>query len=241
MKPKILILSGAGLSADSGIPTFRGADGLWENHHIDVVANGCTWRQNWDTVRNFYNDRRKNLATVLPNPAHHMIADWQQKYDTTVLTQNIDDLLERAGCQDVVHLHGKLTEMRCVACGTVWDVGYEAHDDGDRCAKCNSRKGLRPNVIFFNEHAPLYAVMYRKFRELRSDDVVIVAGTSGQVVNVDAFVSDFQGLKILNNLEPGDSINESYYDHVFYGKASLMFKQINIVVDAYMSRKEGLR
>jgi NAD-dependent deacetylase len=234
MRPaRLIVFSGAGLSADSGISTFRDADGLWENHSIDVVANGYTWRSNFDKVRGFYNDRRAALATVEPNPAHHQIARWQQEFDTVIMTQNVDDLLERAGCRDVIHLHGKLTEMRCVACGTVWDVGYRRWGDADRC-KCNSLRGVRPNVVFFNENAPEYAKMYRIFRELRDDDCVVVIGTSGQVINIDSFMHDVTCLKILNNLGSNQYINESYYDHVFIGKAADMCDDINKLVSAYM-------
>ena len=95
---KLIILTGAGLSAESGLRTFRDSNGLWENHSIDVVCNGATWRANYDLVQTFYNDRRTQLASAAPNAAHRMIAGWQQRYETVILTQNVDDLLERAGC-----------------------------------------------------------------------------------------------------------------------------------------------
>jgi NAD-dependent deacetylase len=233
---RLVVFSGAGLSADSGISTFRDADGLWENHSVDVVANGHTWKNNFDTVRKFYNERRADLAGVAPNAAHRQIADWQKRFDTVILTQNVDDLLERAGCTNVIHLHGNLTEMRCTACGNTWDIGYAAWGEEDRCLKCNSLKGVRPQVVFFNEAAPLYSKMYKTFREIRAHDTIVVIGTSGQVINLDAFMFDALCLKILNNLGSSQYINESYYDHVFYGKASDMCSQINQVINTRMIR-----
>jgi len=232
---KLVIFSGAGLSADSGIPTFRDKGGLWEGYDVDVVANGYTWRNNWDIVRRFYNDRRTHLANVQPNAMHLQIANWQQRFNTVVMTQNIDDLLERAGCCDVIHLHGELTKMQCVACGNVWDVGYNAVGEDDRC-RCNSLKGVRPYVVFFNEIAPNYRKMHASFRGLTDRDCVVVIGTSGQVVSLDPFLFDCKALKILNNLEPNAFMNELYFDHVLYGKASDMSSKINDLVTLHMTK-----
>lgn len=238
--PRLIVFSGAGLSADSGIATFRDKDGLWENHSVDQVANGLTWKKNWDVVRKFYNDRRSQLPTVQPNAMHHLIASWQKRFHTTVLTQNVDDLLERAGCEHVVHLHGKLTEMRCEACGHTWDVGYTAMSETDRCTnlpKCNSLKGVRPNVVFFNEIAPNYRVMYQLLNGLRKQDCVVVVGTSGQVINTDSFLFDAPCLKILNNLEPSTYINERYYDHILFGHAVDMVDVVNELVETHMTKE----
>lgn len=233
VKSKLVVLSGAGLSADSGIQTFRGLDGLWMNHRIDEVANGLTWKKNWDVVRRFYNSRRTELATVEPNAMHKLIAEFQQRYPTVILTQNIDDLLERAGCTDVVHLHGKLTEMRCEACGHTWDIGYTAMEANDRCAshKCDSLKGVRPNVVFFNESAPNYRQMYKTFNEINQGDVVLVVGTSGVVLDINSLIFDRHGVKILNNLEPSEEINERYFHHVIYKNAVSAVAEIQQLVE----------
>jgi NAD-dependent deacetylase len=240
IRPKIVVLSGAGLSADSGIPTFRGTDGLWEGHSINVVANGLTWRQNWDTVRSFYNNRRRHLSAVETNAAHETIAAWQGKFITTILTQNIDDLLERAGCSDVVHLHGSLTRLKCVACGNVWDIGYDDHAADLRCpvTRCSSLRGVRPDVVFFNESAPNYRIMYRALRDLREDDILVVIGTSGHVLDVNSMVFDLPCIKILNNLEPSEVINDSYFDHVFYGSAAHMCKEIDRIIESHMTKND---
>ncbi len=237
-KPSLVILSGAGLSADSGIQTFRGDTGLWEGHDVMQVANGLTWKKNWDLVRTFYNARRTGLATVEPNAMHKLIAKWESQYNTVILTQNVDDLLERAGCKTVHHLHGELTKMRCDACGHVWDVGYNSVAETDRCpgrdGKCLSIKGTRPKIVFFHEAAPLYSVMYHTIAALRPQDCVVVIGTSGLVIDVNSLLFDCKALKILNNLDSSEYINEDYFDHVFLGKASEQVNVIDLVVSSYM-------
>lgn len=237
-KPRLVILSGAGLSADSGIQTFRGDTGLWEGHSVDQVANGLTWKRNWDLVRKFYNDRRVALGTVEPNPMHLAIAEWSKLYDTVNLTQNVDDLLERAGCASVIHLHGFLPEMFCEACGHVWSVGYSMVGETDRCqgrnGRCNSIKGVRPNIVFFHEAAPNYAVMYRTFRDLTPDDCVVVIGTSGLVIDVNSLLFDSPALKILNNLEPSNHINDSNFDHVLYGTASSQAGTVSALIRTHL-------
>lgn len=237
-KPSLVILSGAGLSADSGISTFRSDNGLWENHDVMQVANGMTWKKNWDLVRTFYNARREGLATVEPNAMHKQIAKWESQYNTVILTQNVDDLLERAGCKTVHHLHGELTKMRCDACGHVWDVGYNAVAETDRCpgrdGKCLSVKGTRPKIVFFHEPAPLYSVMYHTIAALRPQDCVVVVGTSGLVIDVNSLLFDCKALKILNNLDSSEYINEDYFDHVFLGKASEQASAIDLIVSSWM-------
>lgn len=232
---KLLVFTGAGCSADSGIATFRGDSGLWENNDVDVVANGYTWRDNFEKIRIFYNARRMHLSTVKPNPMHYAIAKWQKRYNSLIITQNIDDLLERAGCTDVIHVHGSLTMMKCVACGNVWDIGYTEWNSDDRCA-CGSRKGVRPNVVFFNEDAPEYTKMYNAFSKARTtQDCVVVIGTSGQVIAVDEMLIGSRALKIINNLESSKYINEKMYDSVLFGKASETVEQIDSIISKHMS------
>lgn len=228
---QVVILSGAGLSADSGIPTFRGAGGMWENHSVNQVANYLTWKQNFELVHQFYNERRAQLETIEPNDAHRMVASLQASLPTHVLTQNIDDVLEKAGCTDVIHLHGRADELRCEACGHHWSIGYAAWDPrSDRCPRCPSRKGVKPGVVFFHEPAPRYADMHRIFRSLRARDVLVVIGTSGLVIDVNAFVFDCPARKILNNLEASEHINAGYFDHVFYDGAAAAAPHIERLV-----------
>jgi len=233
--PRIIVFSGSGLSADSGIATFRDADGLWENHDINEVANGNTWRKNWDLVRKFYNARRLALSSAEPNAAHKMIAEWQGKYSTIVLTQNVDDLLERAGCSNVIHLHGELTRMKCVACGEGWNIPYVEVTATDSCPNCQSIKLTRPDVVFFHEAAPNYLQMHKVFASLRPIDCVVVVGTSGSVIDIDSMLMKNDCLKILSNLDQSIYINEGIYDHVFFGKVAENCSKINDVVEDHMN------
>lgn len=180
--PKLVVLSGAGLSAPSGVSTFRDKDGLWTKHNLDEVCDIITWKDNREMVHSFYNSLRAGLVEAKPTAGHAMIAGWKNLYSnsTTVLTQNVDDLLERAGCYGVVHLHGYLQDMHCTACGDRWNIGYTAWDpEKDRCPGCNSLRGVKPGVVFFHETAPKYANLYQAFRKLTEEDTVVVIGTSG--------------------------------------------------------------
>lgn len=237
--PNLFVFSGAGLSAASGIPTFRDENGLWHNHKIDQICDYTTWKQNAQLVHEFYNQRRQDLSTVSANAAHYMIADWQRRYpgSVTVITQNVDNLLEAAGCDRVVHVHGLLTRMHCTACAHVWDVGYHAWDPHeDRCPKCSSRKGVKPGVVFFNERAPEYAHLYQAIQLLNDASTVVVIGTTSIVVDIQSLLHQTPGVKILNNLEPVRSLDEQYWDHVFYESAHTACDKIDYLVK---SRMEG--
>lgn len=223
--PKIVVISGAGISAESGIPTFRDANGLWENHNVDDVANYLTWKKNFELVHRFYNQRRVNLGTVQPNAGHKWFAEIADRYECKHVTQNIDNLLERAGhikvngpTNPLIHVHGYLTEMRCEACGCVWDIGtteFKPDEDTCRNPKCMSKRGVKPNVVFFHENAPMYTYMYRAISALQKDDLVIVAGTMGNVLPINALLFEAPCKMILNNLESHISIDESMFDKVF--------------------------
>src|ERR1035437_6705165 len=181
---RIIIISGAGISQESGLPTFRDSNGLWENFKIEEVANIYTWKENAEKVHRFYNQRREDLKKVFPNKAHEKIASWEQQWNVDLFSQNIDDLLEKAGCQKVIKLHGNLKEMQCTACGNTWEIGYGRVEAGiDTCPKekCRSKRGVKPNVVFFGEIAPEYAKLHKSLREARKEDFLIVLGTSGVV------------------------------------------------------------
>ena len=198
---RLIVFSGAGLSAESGLATFRSKDGLWSKQNLDRVCNYMTWKSNLAEVHAFYNQRRAEVGAAEPNAAHRMIAAWQQRYRTVIITQNVDDLLERAGCTDVVHLHGHIQEMHCTACGRVWGVGYAAWADDSRC-ECGCRKGVKPNVVFFHQEAPNYRILEDLIDSLEHTDIFVVTGTSGTVVTIDEYLYDRKGFKIYNGLEP---------------------------------------
>ncbi len=173
MKKKLVVLSGAGISAESGIPTFRDSDGLWEGHNVMDVATPEGWRRNPALVLDFYNQRRKRALEVKPNRGHEILAELENYFDVTVVTQNVDDLHERAGSSHVIHLHGSLFESRSTKDETlVYPIkGWELNL-GDVCAKGSQ---LRPNIVWFGEMVPLMDVAAD---HAANADFFVVVGTS---------------------------------------------------------------
>jgi NAD-dependent deacetylase len=173
-KKKIVILTGAGVSKESGIPTFRDSkESLWNNHKIDDVATIEAWGKNPSLVIDFYNERRKNLKEVEPNEAHIQIARLQEKFDVEIITQNVDDLHERAGSKNILHLHGELTKAK--SSGThsdIKDIGYEDIKMGDLCSDGHQ---MRPMVVWFGEMVPGLQSAADKVYDA---DIVMVVGTS---------------------------------------------------------------
>ncbi|MGB3775280.1 MAG: NAD-dependent deacylase [Leeuwenhoekiella sp.] len=171
----IVVLSGAGISAESGLKTFRDADGLWEGHDVMEVASPQGWEANTELVLNFYNQRRKQLLQVKPNTAHKALVELEVKFEVTIITQNIDDLHERAGSTNVIHLHGELLKARSsVDENDVQDWSKDIHI-GDLCAR---KSQLRPHVVWFGEAVPLLEEAAQK---VMIADYVIIVGTSLQV------------------------------------------------------------
>ena len=209
---RLIHFSGAGLSAESGVPTFRDENGLWMGFDPDKVCNYSNWKENFEDVHEFYNSLRVKLGEVSPNAAHMAVADWASRYETLVFTQNVDDLFERSGVRPV-KIHGDLLTMKCEACGNVWSICYTAFEPGSQCAshKCGCKKAIKPNVVFFGEMAPLYGNLYEMLESLTDDDVIVVVGTSSSVVDIHAFLREYPGYKIVNNLVP-TSGEESVYD-----------------------------
>ena len=171
---KIVVLTGAGMSAESGIKTFRDHDGLWENHRIEDVATPEAWRKNPELVTQFYNQRRVQLETVKPNDGHYALKELEQKHEVVVITQNVDDLHERAGSSNIIHLHGELSKMRNEK-HEVFDIGYQSINYGE---KCPNGMLLRPHIVWFGEDVPLI----NKAAEMtRTADLLLVIGTSLEV------------------------------------------------------------
>ena len=178
MKKKILVFSGAGVDKESGVETFRDSqDGLWNNNKIEDVATPDGWRRNKEKVLDFYNMRRAQLKEVEPNLAHQIIADLENEFDVTVVTQNVTNLHERAGSTNVVHLHGELTKVRSTLDPTLIYDWAEDCNLGDKCEKGSQ---LRPHIIWFGEN------LNPKFIERAEEaayecDVCVIVGTSMQV------------------------------------------------------------
>ncbi|HXL57758.1 MAG TPA: NAD-dependent deacylase [Chitinophagaceae bacterium] len=171
-KKKLVVLTGAGISAESGLKTFRDSDGLWEGYDIEDVATPRAWKKNPELVLEFYNYRRREVAQAQPNAAHTGLAELQNDFNVHIITQNIDDLHERAGAKNVLHLHGEIFKMRCEK---FEDCIYEIRDDikfGDK-----SEKGfqLRPHIVWFEEPVPM---IEEAINITRTADIFVVVGTS---------------------------------------------------------------
>ena len=172
---KCVVLSGAGISADSGLKTFRDAGGLWEGHRVEDVCTPQAYAKNPQLVLDFYNQRRRQAAEALPNAAHHALAELADYYDVRIITQNVDDLHERAGSRHVLHLHGQLNKLR-----SCLDERYVIDWQGDQSLETVDHNGypMRPHIVWFGESVPLFG---DAVREIRDADVVLVVGTSLKV------------------------------------------------------------
>jgi NAD-dependent protein deacetylase/lipoamidase len=170
---KLVILTGAGMSKESGIRTFREAGGLWEEYDVVEVASPMGWAKNMDLVLRFYNERRAQLEACKPNAGHFGVAALEKYFDVRVITQNIDNLHERAGSTKVLHLHGELTKARStVDPSLVYDIGYKDIHPGDKCERGSQ---LRPHIVWFGEAVPM---MDEAVRITSTADIFVVIGSS---------------------------------------------------------------
>ena len=188
-KKKLVVLSGAGISAESGISTFRGVGGLWEGYDVRDVATPEAWVKDQELVLRFYNERRRGIAAVQPNAAHQILAELQDSLDVKIITQNIDNLHEQAGSRDVMHLHGEITKA-CSSIGKkhIRDIGFEDINLGDKCPDGHQ---LRPFIVWFGEDVPLIPAAAA---EVTTANIVLVIGTSLEVYPAAGLV----------NFAPGD-------------------------------------
>ena len=219
----IVVLTGAGISAESGIKTFRGGDGLWEEHPLEAVATPQGFIRNPPLVQKFYNERRQELLGVKENAAHIALARFEERHSARegnsflLLSQNIDDLHERAGTQNIIHMHGELLKKRCNACGAVSEEHGPLSVE-DECEFCKQKACLRPHVVWFGE-VPLG--MERIYAALKQADLFVSIGTSGSVYPAAAFVELAREAKaqcVELNLEPSETT--SLFDRVYHGLAT---------------------
>lgn len=220
----VVILTGAGVSAESGIRTFRGADGLWEDHRIEDVATPEGFLRDPELVHRFYNQRRRLLTggAIRPNPAHAALARFEHSFpgDVLLITQNIDNLHERAGSRQVLHMHGELLRMRCQISDRVFDI---RDDVGplSRCQCCGQPGNLRPHIVWFGE-MPFH--MPQITRALENCDLFVSIGTSGNVYPAAGFYQiarTGRAHTVEINLEETGSV----FDEHIYGKASVAVPQ----------------
>jgi len=205
---KIVILTGAGMSAESGIKTFREADGLWEGHDILEVASPVGLNKNNKLVLDFYNKRRAQLVTVSPNLAHQSLVKLENKYHVTIITQNVDDLHERAKSKNVVHLHGELLKVRSTKNA---HLIYDWKKDLNIGDVCKENAQLRPHIVWFGEEVP----MLDKAIEITTKaDILIIIGTSMQVYPAASLVNFVTTNTPIYFIDPKPTIQENQYSNL---------------------------
>ncbi len=207
-KKRIVVLTGAGVSAESGIKTFRDAGGLWEGHSIEEVATPQGWEQNPKLVLEFYNQRRKQLLEVNPNKAHKLLSSLEGNYDVQIITQNVDDLHERAGSKNVLHLHGELRKVRST---TNENLVYDWDEDlklGDVC-KLNSQ--LRPHIVWFGEAVPNLTLAEKI---TQTADILIIIGTSMQVYPAANLIYAVKENTPIYFIDPKPNVSESHFENL---------------------------
>ncbi|MEC6831320.1 Sir2 family NAD+-dependent deacetylase [Photobacterium toruni] len=222
----IVVLTGAGISAESGIRTFRAADGLWEEHRVEDVATPEGYQRDPELVQAFYNARRAQIenGSVAPNAAHYALAKLEAELDgtVTIVTQNIDNLHERAGSHNVIHMHGELLKVRCCESGQTIEWHGDLHTS-DHCHCCQIAAPLRPDIVWFGE---MPIDMDKIHDAIVKADLFIAIGTSGNVYPAAGFVHEaaLQGAHTIElNLEPSNVENE--FEEKRYGKASVLIPE----------------
>lgn len=226
-RKKIVVLTGAGMSAESGINTFRDADGLWEGHNVLEVASPEGFRQNPKLVLDFYNQRRRQLVNVKPNTAHVALATLEKQYDITIITQNVDDLHERAGSSNTIHLHGELLKSRSVLNDN--DI-YDCHKDiaiGDLCPNGTQ---LRPHIVWFGEPVPMLDMA----AEITTTaDILTIIGTSMQVYPAASLINYVKSGIPIYFIDPKPAVNTNDFENltVIAEKATIGVQQL---IDNYL-------
>ncbi len=219
--PNVVILTGSGISAESGIQTFRDSGGLWENHCIEDVATFDAFQRDPNFVQSFYNQRRRQLLStdVAPNAAHYALADLGQhlKDNLLLITQNIDDLHERAGSRNLIHMHGELLKMRCIHCQKTFPIQRDISTQ-TTCPCCNQTQTLRPDIVWFGEMPYGLDEIYDA---IHACDIFVAIGTSGNVYPAAGFVELAQKNSthcIEINLEPSQTTTK--FQQSLYGYAT---------------------
>ena len=205
---KVVVLTGSGISAESGIKTFREAGGLWEGHDVMEVASPIGWKKNPSLVLNFYNERRKQLLTVKPNKAHFAITELEEYFDVTIITQNVDNLHEKAKSKKILHLHGELLKVR-----SSYDENliYDWEKDLVLGDVCELKSQLRPYIVWFGEAVP----MLDKAIQITSNaDILIIIGTSLQVYPAASLINFVKSTTQIYLIDPKPTIAENSYPNL---------------------------
>jgi NAD-dependent deacetylase len=217
MKNKILVFTGSGISQESGIPTFRtGPDGLWYNHKVEDVATLSGWKKDRETVLNFYNERRSQLKDVQPNLAHKLLADMEKDFDVTIVTQNVDNLHERAGSSKVIHLHGELRKSQSSMDPS---LVYDCEGDIKLGDKCERGSQLRPHITWFGEDLDSDKIRQAQ-RSAQDVSACIIIGTTMQVFPANLIPFQTPDTCLLYYVDPGDrdfnipTMREYFFYHI---------------------------
>jgi len=224
---QIFVLTGAGISQESGIKTFRDENGLWNNHKIEDVATNEAFVRNPTLVYKFYNNRRKELNSgIMPNKAHYSLNELEKYFNINIITQNIDNLHELAGSKSIFYMHGQLNKVRCIKNGHIYTWTSDL-DENDKCFECGSL--MRPHIVWFGE-MPLY--MDHIYKIAKNSDLFLSIGTSGEVYPAAGFVNMFKQMNkptVELNLEP--SRNKDQFDFSIYKPASVAVDEFkNILI-----------
>ena len=208
MKKKIVVLTGAGMSAESGINTFRDADGLWEGHDIMEVASPQGFATNPELVLDFYNQRRRQLLDVKPNKAHFALAHLENDYNITIVTQNVDDLHERAGSTDVLHLHGELLKARSTKNEHLifnWEKDISLGD------LCEDGSQIRPHIVWFGEAVPM---LEKAIEIMQQAAILLIIGTSMQVYPAASLIHYIKPTIPIYFIDPKPSVSEQDFNNL---------------------------
>lgn len=219
-KQKITFFTGAGISKESGLDTFRDSDGLWNNYRIEDVATARAIKKDFNTVIDFYNMRRREMLNALPNKAHNLIKQLENYYEIAVVTQNVDNLHEKAGSSSIIHLHGEILKSRPVSNTKILYDQYEDIKLDERCPKTNSK--LRPHIVLFNENLDEDNYNAAK-KHIRQSDIVVVIGTSLQVNPAALLVTESNSKAKLYFINPEEDVNQTYYKN-FYSEITHLNK-----------------
>ncbi len=235
----LYILTGAGISAPSGLDTYID-EGIWNRIDPISICSLEAWEKDPQKVLEFFDERRAELKRAKPNPVHKMFARLETRYSHRIfhLTQNIDDLLERAGCKNIIHLHGKLNEIRCDNCKAVFDIGYEKIPKTP-CPECG-KKALRHNVVMFNEVAPQYRHLYTVAKKC---DIFLCVGTSGRVIDIADLAKEFElsilvdpvRRKYITVFGEHDRYIDSFFDVFIQKEAQAALEDIENLIERAMN------
>jgi len=232
---KIVILTGAGISHECGVSTFRDYKGLINKYDIPrICMRGCLEKNYAGTVE-FYNERRKEIKDNQPSHTHAVLAKLKKEFPSNIdiVTQNIDDLLEKAGCTDTLHIHGHLPELKCMSCFDIINISHDKQDESNgTCKKCNGK--MKPNIVLFGEEGRMYNDMYALLDDC---ELLILIGTTGNVFDLTS-LTQYACYSILNNQKANKLIIEEVFDEVYYEESTIAIDKIEKSIRTFIKTGE---